>query len=50
MMQSAFAEDDTDGMADASNAFNRLNRQVCLLNVRHLCPPLATILINTYRD
>eukprot|EP00117_Sycon_ciliatum_P006800 scpid36324/ scgid4473/ len=52
VMQSAFAEDDTDGiiMADASNTFNRLNQQVCLRNVQHLCPPLATILINTYRE
>ena len=37
-------------LVDASNAFNSLNRQVALRNVRHLCPPLATILINTYRS
>ena len=39
-MQQAFELDDTEGilMADASNAFNRLNRQTCLRNVRHLCP------------
>ena len=49
-MQEAFAREETDGvlMADATNAFNRLNRSVCLRNVRHLCPPLATVLINTY--
>ena len=37
-------------LVDASNAFNSLNRQVALRNVRHLCPSLATILINTYRS
>ncbi|XP_019860066.1 PREDICTED: uncharacterized protein LOC109588333 [Amphimedon queenslandica] len=36
-------------LVDASNAFNSLNRQVALRNVRHLCPPIATVLINTYR-
>ncbi len=36
-------------LVDASNAFNSLNRQTALRNVRHLCPPLANILINTYR-
>ena len=34
---------------DASNAFNALNRQTALHNIQHLCPSLATILINTYR-
>ena len=37
-------------LVDASNSFNSLNRQVALRNVRHLCPSLATILINTYRS
>ena len=36
-------------LVDASNAFNSLNRLVTLHNIRRLCPPLATILINTYR-
>ena len=36
-------------LVDASNAFNFLNRQVALHNIRRLCPLLATILINTYR-
>jgi hypothetical protein len=35
---------------DANNAFNSLNRQVTLLNSRSICPPLAPILINTYRN
>ena len=37
-------------LVDASNAFNSLNRKMALRNIRHLCPSLATILINTYRS
>ena len=37
-------------LVDASNAFNCLNRQVSLHNMQALCPPLAPILINTYRQ
>ena len=50
-MQEAVARDETDGilMADATNGFNRLNRSVCIRNFQHLCPPLATVFINTYR-
>lgn len=51
-VRSAFERDDCEGviLADASNAFNSLNRQVALHNIQRLCPPLATILINTYRS
>ena len=35
---------------DASNAFNRLNRQVTLLNCEGICRSLSPILINTYRS
>ena len=50
-MQQMFDQDDTEAvlMADATNAFNQLNREVCLHNLRHLCPSLATVVINTYR-
>ena len=34
-------------LVDATNAFNR---QVALHNIRRLCPPIATILINPYRS
>ena len=34
---------------DASNAFNSLNRQTTLQNIRRLCPLIANILVNTYR-
>lgn len=43
---------DSEGilLVDATNAFNSLNRQAALMNMYHLCPSLATILTNTYRD
>ena len=37
-------------LVDASNAFNSLNRRTALLNILHLCPSIATILINCYRS
>ena len=37
-------------LVDANNAFNLLNRQVALQNIRHLCPSISTILIYTYRE
>ena len=50
-MKMIFEQDNTDAviLVDAENAFNRLNRQVALHNIRFLCPPFATVLINTYR-
>ena len=35
-------------LVDASNAFNLLNRKAALHNMSILCPPLATVLSNTY--
>ena len=50
-VRSAFESNDTEAvlLVDATNAFNSLNRHAALQNIRRLCPPLATILINTYR-
>ena len=47
-----FSSPATEGvlLIDARNAFNSLNRKVALLNIQTLCPSIATILINTYRD
>ena len=36
-------------LVDATNAFNALNRLASLHNISVSCPPLAQILINTYR-
>jgi len=48
----AFEDENTEAvlLVDASNAFNSLNCLVALHNVRQVYPPLATILINTYRS
>ena len=50
-MKQIFEAEGTDGilLVDAANAFNRLNRLVALHNMQYLCPPFATVLINTYR-
>ena len=50
-VRSILSHEDTEAilLVDASNAFNSMNRQVALRNVRHFCPSLANILINTYR-
>ena len=46
-----FGQEDTEAvlLVDASNAFNSLNRNVALRNIRHVCPAISTILVNTYR-
>ena len=50
-MKTVFEDAATDAVlfVDASNAFNNLNRKVALLNIRFICPAIATILINCYR-
>ncbi len=49
--RSSFESEESEAvlLVDATNAFNALNRQVALQNIRCLCPAIATILINTYR-
>ena len=51
-MHEAYNDDSVQAilLVDASNAFNSLNREAALCNIQHLCPSLATILINTYRQ
>jgi len=46
-----FAADDADALllVDATNAFNRLNRAAALHNIRFICPPFATVLMNFYQ-
>ena len=50
-MKRIFEDSHTDCtlLADASNAFNRLNRQVALHNIQSLCPSLAATIVNTDR-
>ena len=50
-MNDIFAEEETDAilLVDASNAFNSLNRETLLHNIRYLCPTLATYVRNCYR-
>ena len=49
-MKSSFDSDETEAVLvfDANNAFNSLNRDVALHNLRHVCPSIATVLINAY--
>ena len=51
-IRNIFNDEDTEAvlLVDATNAFNALNRQVALRNIRILCPILAPFLINTYRS
>ena len=47
-----FTDSETEAMilVDATNAFNRLNRKVTLLNCSEICPAMKHVLINTYRN
>ena len=51
-MREIFNAESSDAviLVDAANAFNNLNRMVALHNIQYICPPIATILINTYRQ
>ena len=48
--QSGGTETEAVLLVDASNAFNSLNRDAALHNIRHVCPSLSTVLINIYRN
>ena len=51
-VRTLFQDESTDAaiLVDASNAFNRLNRQVALRNFPTTCPALATVVTNLYRE
>ena len=51
-IRNIFNDEDTEAvlLVDVTNAFNALNHQVALRNIRILCPILAPFLINTYRS
>ena len=50
-MNSYWEQDECEGIlcADASNAFNSLNRKTSLVNIRFLCPEFSIFLIDIYR-
>ena len=50
--RSAFNSDYCEAvlLVDASNAFNTLNCQLALHNIKRVCPPIATTLINIYQN
>ena len=50
-VQKSFRQDEREAalFVDVSNAFNSLNHDASLHNIRFLCPSISTILINTYR-
>ena len=51
IMRCMFEDETTDAviLVDARNAFNSMNRQAALNNIRVICPQIASILVNTYR-
>ena len=51
-MKEIYQQDIIEGiiLVDASNAFNSMNQQTAQHNIQYICPPLATVLTNTYRN
>jgi len=49
-VRKSFEEDNSECLliVDADNAFNKLNRNVSLENIKRLCPPMYTYLHNSY--
>ena len=52
VMNQMFMSEETEGvlLVDATNAFNSVNRLALLHNVQIVCPGLATIAANLYRQ
>ena len=50
-MREIMSSDETQAvlLVDASNAFNRINRQAALHNIGVICPSISTVLNNTYQ-
>ena len=51
-MQEIYNKNESEALllVDATNAFNSLNRQVALRNVKILCPNIAQYIENTYKQ
>ena len=50
-MRHVFEDQDSEAvlLVDAENAFNNLNRQAAIENIKELCPPFHQYLANTYQ-
>ena len=50
-MRQVFEDSDSEAvlLVDAENAFNNINRQAALQNIKELCPPFHQYLSNTYQ-
>ena len=50
-MREVFENDSTEAvlLVDAENAFNNINREAALQNIKELCPPFHQYLSNTYQ-
>jgi hypothetical protein len=51
-MRKKYENENTEAilLVDAENAFNNLNREAALLNIKQLCPPFYRYLQNTYQQ
>ena len=51
-MRRMFEQDETEAvlLVDAANAFNSVNREVFLHNIKIICPSLATFVQNCYQS
>ena len=47
-----YEDEATEGvlLVDATNVFNTINHQSALRNIRDLCPTMASVLTNSYRE
>jgi len=49
-MRRMYASENTDTVIlfDAANAFNNLNREALVHNIKYVCPEIATYVVNCY--
>jgi len=49
-MRRMYASENTDAviLVDAANAFNNLNREALIHNIKYVCPEIATYVVNCY--
>ena len=51
-MRRMYENDNTDAviLVDAANAFNNLNREALIHNIKYVCPEIATYVVNCYAN